>query len=152
MIDTANTHNKWDTAHMEAAEVYANLSTAKRLKVGAVIVKDHRIISIGYNGMPSGWDNTCEDYYTMIGEAGNRFIETKTKPEVLHAESNAIAKVARSAESCEDSTLYCTHQPCLECAKLIHQAGITRVVYRYPYRLSEGLDFLNKCNISVESW
>jgi len=130
--------NKWDVAHMEAAEVYSKLSSAKRLQVGAVIVKDNRIISIGYNGMPSGWDNVCE------------FDNFVTRPEVLHAETNAIAKVAKSSESCEGSTLYTTHQPCLDCAKLIYQSGINRVVYKHPYRCNEGVFFLNKCGVEVE--
>ena len=135
--------NKWDKAHMEAAEVYSNLSSAKRLQVGAVIVKDNRIISIGYNGMPSGWTNECE--YT--DEYGFNAV---TKPEVLHAETNAIAKVARSSESCEGATIYTTHQPCLHCAKLIYQSGISRVVWKNTYKTEEGIDFLLKCNVAVE--
>ena len=143
--------NKWDYAHMQTAKNYAQLSYAERAKVGCVIVKDHRIVSIGYNGMPSGWDNQCEDYHTMIGEDGERIIESKTKPEVLHAESNAIAKVARSSENCEDATIYCTMMPCLDCAKLIYQAGIRRVVYRDEYpRGTKGLEFLDRCNIKSE--
>ena len=110
---------------MRTAMNYANLSHAKRLKVGCVIVKDHRIISIGYNGMPSGWDNECEH-------------EGKTKPEVLHAETNAIAKVAQSSESSRGSELFCTHLPCMECAKLIHQSGIVTVYYREEYQSSKG--------------
>lgn len=130
--------NKWDTAHMEAAEVYANLSSARRAHVGCVIVKDNRIQSIGYNGMPAGWDNTCE-------------VDDVTKPEVLHAETNAIAKVARSNESCEGSTLYTTMAPCMDCAKLIYQSGISRVVYKFDYpKDNGGLEFLDKCNIQVD--
>lgn len=135
--------DKWDSAHMATAENYARLSSAKRLKVGAVIVKDNRIISIGYNGMPSGWTNECE----TVDEYGNMPV---TKPEVLHAETNAIAKVARSSESSEGATLYTTHAPCMDCAKLIHQAGITRVVWRDAYKSSDGLKFLDDCNIEVE--
>ena len=143
--------DKWDYAHMKAADNYSQLSSARRAKVGCVIVKDNRIISIGYNGMPSGWDNCCEDYHTMIGEDGERIIESKTKPEVLHAETNAIAKVARSSENCEDATIYCTMMPCLDCAKLIYQAGIRRVVYRDEYpRGTKGLEFLDRCNIKSE--
>jgi len=122
---------------MDTARRYAQLSSAKRAQVGAVIVKDGRILSIGYNGMPSGWDNCCEH-------------EDKTKPEVIHAESNAITKVARSSESTEGSTLYTTMLPCLDCAKLIYQSGIRKVYYsdQYP-KGTAGLDFLNKCEIPV---
>ena len=136
--------NKWDKAHMKAARVYAKLSSAKRLKVGAVIVKENRIISIGYNGMPSGWTNDCEN----SDEYGNMLI---TKPEVLHAETNAIAKVARSSESCEDATLYTTHQPCLDCAKLIYQSGIMRIVWEETYKTDKGIAFLKKCNVIVDN-
>lgn len=140
--------NKWDKAHMEAAEVYANLSSAKRAQVGCVIVKDNRIQSIGYNGMPTGWDNQCE-YEVRAHEIG--ITELVTKPEVLHAETNAIAKVARSNESCDGSTIYITMQPCLDCAKLIYQSGITRVVYRDDYPKGDaGLQFLNQCGIIVD--
>lgn len=141
---------KWDIAHMEVAQIYAELSHATRAKVGCVIVKENRIISIGYNGMPSGWTNECEDYYTMVDNNGQRFIESKTKPEVIHAESNAISKVARSTESCYNATIYCTLQPCLDCAKLIYQSGINRVFYRNDYiKGSKGEDFLKSCGISV---
>jgi len=139
--------NKWDKAHMKVARIYSELSTAKRLQVGAVIVKDNRIISIGYNGMPSGWDNACED----TDEHG--FMPV-TKPEVLHAETNAIAKVAKSSESCLDATIYCTTAPCIDCAKLIYQAGIMRVVWEKPHlRSDDGIQFLNKCDsILVEKF
>ena len=110
---------------MDVAERFAQLSTATRAKVGAIIVKDKRIISIGYNGMPSGWDNECEE-------------DGKTKPEVLHAETNAIAKVAQSNESSRGSELFCTHLPCMECAKLIHQSGIVTVYYREEYQSAKG--------------
>ena len=142
--------SKWDVAHMQVAETYAQLSSAKRAQVGAVIVKDNRIISIGYNGMPSGWVNKCEDYVTVIGDDGEPSIGMKTKPEVLHAEANAITKVARSSESTLESTIYCTMQPCLECAKLIYQSGITKVVYSKDYpKGSLGTDFLDKCGIEI---
>lgn len=134
--------NKWDKAHMKVAEVYAQLSSAKRLQVGAVIVKDNRIISIGYNGMPAGWTNECEH----TDEYGFNAV---TKPEVLHAETNAIAKVARSSESCEGATLYTTHSPCLECAKLIYQAGITRVVWKNQYKTIKGNVFLVTAGVDV---
>ena len=136
--------DKWDKAHMEAAQLYARLSSAKRLQVGCVIVKDNRIISIGYNGMPAGWTNECE----TSDEYGNRPV---TKPEVLHAETNAIAKTARSNESTEGAVLYTTCAPCLDCAKLIYQSGISRVVYGHGYRSKEGLKFLEKCDIIVET-
>lgn len=139
----ASSLNKWDKSHMEAAQLYARLSSAKRMQVGCVIVKDHRIISIGYNGMPSGWTNECED----TDEYGNM---PKTKPEVLHAETNAIAKVAKSSESSKGATLYTTCAPCLDCAKLIYQSGISRVVYGHTYRKTEGLTFLEKCDIILE--
>jgi len=134
--------NKWDKAHMKAAEVYAQLSSAKRLQVGAVIVKDNRIISIGYNGMPSGWTNECE----TTDEFGNMPV---TKPEVLHAETNAIAKVARSGESCEGATLYTTYSPCLDCAKLIYQAGISRVVWKEQYKNDAGNVFLVTAGLDI---
>ena len=129
--------NKWNEAHMRTAENYATLSSAQRLKVGCVIVKDNRIISIGYNGMPSGWDNVCET-------------DGKTKDEVLHAEANAITKVAMSSESCYNGDIYTTTAPCLECAKLIYQSGISKVFYRTPHlRSDDGIKFLEKCNIPV---
>ena len=121
---------------MEVAKTFANLSTATRLQVGAIVVKDDRIISIGYNGMPSGWDNCCEH-------------EGKTKPEVLHAESNAIAKLAKSNESGDSATLFCTHSPCIDCAKLIYQSGISTVYYKDNYRSNDGIEFLEKSNIKV---
>lgn len=123
---------------MRTAEIWSECSTATRLKVGAIIVKENRIISIGYNGMPSGWSNECES-------------EGKTKPEVLHAEANAIAKVARSPESCEHATLFCTHTPCIECAKLIYQSGISTVYVRTKYNASKGCgeEFLTQSNIPV---
>ena len=129
---------KYIDAHMKVAETYASLSSAKRLQVGAIVVKDNRVISIGYNGMPSGWDNICEDE------------NYKTKPEVLHAETNAIAKLARSNESGLDATMFITHAPCIDCAKLIYQSGISKVYYRNTYRETTGIDFLNKGGIEVE--
>lgn len=129
---------KYIDAHMKVAETYASLSSAKRLQVGAIVVKDNRVISIGYNGMPSGWDNVCEDE------------NYKTKPEVLHAETNAIAKLARSNESGLDATMFITHAPCIDCAKLIYQSGISKVYYRHTYRETTGVDFLTKGGIEVE--
>jgi dCMP deaminase len=132
---------KYAQAHMKAAHLYASLSTARRLKVGALVVKDDRIISIGYNGMPSGWDNNCE--YQL--EDGN----IKTKPEVLHAETNAVSKLARSTESGLDADLFVTHSPCLDCAKLIYQSGIKRVYYATDYRDNAGIEFLKASDVEV---
>ena len=123
---------------MKTAHAFAECSTARRLQVGAIVVKDNRIISIGYNGMPSGWDNVCEDK------------NNKSRPEVLHAESNAIAKLAKSSESGNGSAIFITHSPCLDCAKMIYQSGIKQVYYSNEYRSTDGVDFLNKCNITVE--
>ena len=133
---------KYKKAHMKAAHIYAELSHARRLKVGALIVKDDRIISIGYNGMPSGWDNNCE----LEDKDGS----LRTRPEVLHAESNALAKLARSTESGLNSDLFVTHSPCLDCAKLIYQSGIKRVYYADAYRDNAGIDFLRASGIQVE--
>ena len=132
---------KYIDTYMKVAETFAELSHATRLHVGAIIVKDDRIISIGYNGMPSGWDNNCEN----VLEDGT----LKTKPEVLHAETNAIAKLARSSESGLDADLFVTHGPCLDCAKLIYQAGIKRVFFGTAYRDHSGVDFLKASGISV---
>ena len=137
---------KWDEAFMDTAERFAQLSSAKRLHVGAVVVKDDRIISIGYNGMPSGWDNTCEEEF--VNEVGDPVL--KSRPEVLHAETNAIAKLAKSNESGMGATMFITHAPCLDCAKLIYQSGIGSVLYRNSYRDTAGIDFLKKCNVEVE--
>ena len=133
-------------AFMQTARTFSECSTAERAKVGAIIVKDDRIISIGYNGMPSGWDNTCEN---VIGYANGEPV-LKTKPEVLHAEANALAKVARSSESSEGAYMFITYSPCLDCAKLIYQSGIKKVYYRDQYRETDGLEFLNRCDIGVE--
>ena len=138
---------KFIDAYMKVAETFANLSTAKRLQVGAIVVKDDRIISIGYNGMPSGWDNVCE--YEVMGDLGTHKKELKTKPEVLHAESNAIAKLAKSPESGESASIFITHSPCIDCAKLIYQSGIATVYYKNDYRSTQGIDFLNKSKIKV---
>ena len=146
---------KFIDAHMKAAEVYAQLSSAKRLQVGCVVVKDNTIIGIGYNGMPSGWTNDCEEVVNVDPsdpryDYNNFTNELKTKPEVLHAETNAIAKIARSTNSSEGAALFVTHAPCLDCAKIIHQAGINSVYYRNTYRSTDGIEFLGKCNINVK--
>ena len=138
---------KYVKAHMAVAKTYANLSSAKRLQVGCIVVKDNRIISIGYNGMPTGWDNCCED---IIDREKNGTPILKSKPEVLHAETNAIAKLASTNESGKDASLFVTHQPCLDCAKIIYQSGIKEVYYCHEYRDSAGIEFLNKCNIQVK--
>jgi dCMP deaminase len=165
--------------YMKIAEITANLSYAKRLQVGAVIAKDNQILATGYNGMPTGWENNCEDKIYMDRGAGGwlnpdeievqwpfeeeqnlvdpdegifkvtKRYTLKTKPEVLHAESNAIAKVSKSTESSEGATLFCTHAPCIDCAKLIYQSGITTVYYREQYRDDSGLKFLRQGNINV---
>ena len=136
---------KFIDAYMKAAETFAELSSAKRLHVGAIIVKDDRIISIGYNGMPSGWDNNCETEWTDK----TRVVILETKPEVLHAETNAIAKLARSTESGNSATLFVTHAPCLDCAKLVYQSGINSVFYRNSYRSEDGIQFLEKAGVKV---
>ena len=129
---------KFDASYMEMAAVWAKNSYCKRRQVGALIVKDRMIISDGYNGTPSGFESICED------ESG------ATKPYVLHAEANAITKVAKSGNSSEGATLYVTAAPCIECSKLIIQAGIRRVVYKDEYRLTDGIDLLRKAGIEVE--
>lgn len=139
---------------MDVAERTSQLSHAIRLKVGAIIVKDGRIISIGYNGMPANWDNNCEEVVDVdindIRYNYNHFTkELKTRPEVLHAETNCISKLARSTEAGDNSTLFCTHAPCIDCAKLIYQSGISSVYYRDTYRDDSGLNFLNKSGVNV---
>lgn len=138
---------KWIDAFMDTAERFAQLSSAKRLKVGSVVVKDNRIISIGYNGMPSGWTNECEEIVEVHEDGG---VVTKTKDEVIHAEANAIIKLARDGESGNDASLFCTHAPCIHCAKMIYGAGINKVYYRNSYRDEIGINFLKSCNIDIE--
>lgn len=138
---------KFIDAYMNVAETFAKLSSAKRLQVGAIVVKDDRIISIGYNGMPAGWDNNCEDVIEIHEDGG---VVTQTKPEVIHAEANAIAKLAKGSESGNLATMFLTHAPCLDCAKQVYTAGIKKVYYRNSYKDNKGLDFLNKCNVEVE--
>ena len=135
---------------MDVAERFAELSSARRLHVGAIVVKDDRIISIGYNGMPAGWDNNCEDpVYDFNSNGKMDVVGLKTKPEVLHAETNAIAKLAKSNESGMGATMFITHAPCLDCAKLIYQSGIGSVLYRNAYRDTSGVTFLEKSGIQV---
>ena len=129
---------KFDHRYLEMAEVWARNSYCKRRQVGALIVKDRMIISDGYNGTPSGFESICEDENGV------------TKPYVLHAEANAITKVAKSGNSSQGATLYVTASPCMECSKLIIQAGIKRVVYKDEYRLTDGVDLLRRAGIEVE--
>lgn len=137
MIDNENKQELLDKRYMRMAYIWSENSYCKRRKVGALIVKDKMIISDGYNGTPSGFENICEDD------------DNKTKPYVLHAEANAITKVARSNNSSKGATLYVTSSPCIECAKLIIQAGIKRVVYSDAYRLSDGVDLLSRAGIEL---
>ena len=139
---------KFINAYMEVAKTFANLSSAVRLQVGAIVVKDDRIISIGYNGMPSGWDNCCEEEIITEYES-HTDSALVTKAEVLHAESNAIAKLAKSPESGEGASIFITHSPCIDCAKLIYQSGITTVYYEESYRSTQGINFLEKSGIKV---
>lgn len=136
---------------MQTAQVFAELSHARRLHVGAIVVKEDRIVSIGYNGMPAGWDNNCEDEIGHVFDDNLCIVETrlKTKPEVLHAEMNALMKLAKSTESGNGADLFVTHAPCLDCAKGIFQAGIARVWFGTAYRDTAGIDFLKKSNIQV---
>lgn len=165
---------KFIDLYMDWARRVAQLSYARRLNVGAVVVKDDTVISYGYNGMPAGWDNDCENVELMDSDAGGwlsplevieqwpyegKFwingeeVDTryrlKTKSEVLHAESNAIAKLARSNNSGLDADIFITHSPCIECAKLIYQSGIRNVFYRENYRDNTGIDFLQKSGVNV---
>jgi dCMP deaminase len=147
---------KFVDAHMAAAEVYSKLSSAKRLQVGCVVVKDNTIIGIGYNGMPSGWDNECEvlipeQEIVDIESRSITYIEERlvTKSEVLHAETNALTKIAKSTNSSDGASLFVTHAPCIDCAKLIYQSGINSVYYRNSYRDENGLNFLRQCKLEV---
>ncbi len=130
--------NKYDDKYMRMAAIWAENSYCKRRQVGALIVKDRMIISDGFNGTPSGFENVCEDENGV------------TKPYVLHAEANAISKVAKSGNSAEGATLFITASPCIECSKLIIQAGIKRVVYKDEYRLTDGVDLLKRAGVEVE--
>jgi dCMP deaminase len=163
---------KFIQLYMDWAIRCSKLSHAMRLQVGAVIVKDDSVISYGYNGMPAGWDNNCEDKVFDPGAGGwldpeeieakypyegwhdgagrNVRYGLKTKPEVLHAESNAIAKLAKSHNSGVGATMFITHAPCLDCAKLIYQSGIGSVLYRNSYRDTGGIEFLEKSGVKVE--
>jgi dCMP deaminase len=162
---------KFIDLYMNLAHNVSQMSTAVKLKVGTVIVKDH-VVTYGYNGTPSGWDNNCEDRDWDMGagpyltqeefdaaypyEGWNVGAERvvryglKTKPEVLHSEANALSKIAKSTVSSEGATLFCTHAPCIDCAKMIHQAGIFSVYYRNEYRSTDGINFLEKSGITIQ--
>lgn len=135
--DGKEKQKRLDQRYLRMARIWAENSYCKRRQVGALVVKDKMIISDGYNGTPSGFENVCEDE------------DNVTKPYVLHAEANAITKLARSSNNSDGSTLYITDSPCIECAKLIIQAGIKRVVYANKYRLTEGIELLERANIEV---
>jgi len=169
----ATLKTKWIDYYMRMAELTASLSTAVRLQVGSVIVKDSRVLATGYNGTPAGWDNNCEEIEwcsgggwlsqqeieegwpyegTYIDDSGVEMsgrYRLVTKPIVLHSEMNALMKVARSTESSEGSTLFCTHAPCLNCAKAIYQAGISSLYYRNGYRDDSGINFLEKSGVTI---
>lgn len=138
MVDREEKQRLLDIRYLRMAHIWAENSYCKRRKVGAIVVKDKMIISDGYNGTPSGFENVCEDENNL------------TKPYVLHAEANAITKLARSNNNSDGSTLYVTSSPCIECAKLIIQAGIKRVVYSEAYRLDDGIRLLNRAGIKCE--
>lgn len=137
-MNNTNKQHKYDVAYLKMAQEWAKLSYCKRRQVGALIVKDRMIISDGYNGTPSGFENFCED-----GEG-------YTKWYVLHAEANAILKVAASTQSCQGATLYITMSPCKDCSKLIHQSGIKRVVFIEAYKDQSGVKFLERAGVTVE--
>lgn len=137
MSENKNKQLLLDKRYMRMAQIWAENSYCKRRQVGALLVKNKMIISDGYNGTPSGFENVCEDE------------DNVTKPYVLHAEANAITKVARSNNSSEGATMYVTSSPCIECSKLIIQSGITRVVYANSYRLSDGIELLKRADIEI---
>lgn len=157
---------KYIQAYLKVAHAFAECSTAVRLKVGAVLVKNHNILSIGINGTPSGWDNECEtkEWWGLNSASSEEFpyvgvyIDTdgilveccyrlKTKPEVLHAESNLLLKLASGSGGAAGATMFCTHAPCMDCAKLIYQSGVTELYFTKWYRDHSGIDFLNKAGI-----
>ena len=157
--------NKLDERYLAMAREWSKMSHAKRKKVGCLIVKDEQIISDGYNGTPSGFNNDCEEvFYTCderdfykdqeweLDRGKEKFFKLKTKPEVLHAESNALMKLARSTNSSEGATIYCTYSPCFDCAKLIVQSGVKRFVYNETYRNTEGLDLLKKAGVEIVNY
>ena len=157
--------NKLDERYLAMAREWSKMSHAKRKKVGCLIVKDEQIISDGYNGTPSGFNNDCEEvFYTcderdfyrdqewQLDVGKDKFYKLKTKPEVLHAESNALMKLARSTNSSEGATIYCTYSPCFDCAKLIVQSGVKRFVYNETYRNIEGLNLLKEASVEIVNY
>ena len=144
-----NKQQRYNSLYMDIAKRVAKMSYARRLQVGAVVVKDDRVISMGFNGMPSGWDNNCEHIVEQHEDGGQIL---KTKPEVLHAESNAVSKLARSAESGLGADMFITHAPCMDCAKLIYQSGIKCVYFEMAYRDDSGIKFLEKSGVTVENF
>lgn len=167
---------KYIDFYMRVAEEAAKMSDAVRLQVGAILVRDNRILTYGFNGMPTGWDNCCEHkewcdaggflspeeieqqwpyqgvYLDSLGNEIEGRYRLKSNPEVLHAETNAIAKIARSTDSSEGAVLFCTHAPCIDCAKIIHQAGIIEVIFRDDYRSEAGLKFLKASGVKVSKY
>ena len=139
--------DKFVDLYMKMAQDVSQLSYARRLKVGTVIVKDN-VVTFGYNGTPAGWDNNCED--ELIDERW--YVTLKTKPEVLHSEANALMKISKSTISSEGATLFCTHSPCIDCAKMIYQAGIFTVYYRDEYKSTDGIEFLKKSGVDVKQY
>lgn len=154
--------------YMKFAELTSTLSYAKRLQVGAVLVRDHKVLATGYNGMPTDWENDCE-YKSYMADAGGWLNPDEiaeqwphedekgryrwvTKPETLHSEMNALMKVAQSTESSTGAVMFCTHAPCMDCAKAIYQAGIQTVYYKETYRSEDGLNFLRKSGINVHQY
>ena len=133
------------TAYLNSAKEFAKCSTAVKLKVGAIVAKDGQILSVGYNGTPPGWNNTCESTVIIDGIS-----QLKTLPEVIHAERNALDKLAKSTESSEGAVMFITHSPCLECAKSIFNVGIKEVYYETDYRSDEGIFFLQKAGVLVK--
>ena len=133
--------------YMDVCDRIAAMSVAERLQVGSLIVKDDNILAFGWNGTPRGWDNACEE--VVPPNEWVEFEQLKTKPEVIHAESNAISKLARGTESGLGATMFVTHAPCIDCAKLVYQSGIATVYYKNDYRSTQGLEFLTKSNVDV---
>ena len=141
--------SKFKEVYFNIAKEISTLSYAERLKVGAIAVKNGTILSYGFNGTPYGWDNNCEQ---LIEESNDNesFSRLVTKPEVIHAEQNCLYKLAKSGESSDGAVIFCTHAPCLECAKAIFMSGITSFYYESEYRSNDGLDFLQKCGVEIE--
>lgn len=155
---------RYNDFYMDVAQRVSQMSHAVRLKVGSILVKEGNIISFGWNGMPSGWDNNCEkkkfigSYDVLSDPAGEGYTwndldevweRLETRPEVLHSEANCLMKVCKTTNSTKNTTMFCTHAPCIDCAKLIHQAGIRQVYFRNHYRNTNGIDFLTKCGIDT---